>query len=639
METYAAMLPRGHRPLFRLISALVLSGAASAYPETPPKTPIPATIPELRRRIEKILEDTHTPGAGIALVGRAGPMWVAGIGLADVAQNRPATEDTLFRIGSISKSFVALSVLKLQQEGRLDLQDTLRSRAPDVEFNNPWEAADPVRIVHLLEHTAGWDDNSPQEGDWNPNPEPTRREGLAFYPRSRTSRWRPGTSFSYSNLGPDVAAYVIEKVTGERFEDYVAATWFKPLGMAGASYFETPEVLSRLAMSYGQGGEAKHPHSNVLLRPAGAIAASPRDMANYVEFYLNRGSFRGVELLPKAAIDRMERPTSTYAAAEGVDIGYGLGNAATTWRNWVFHGHGGGGPGYCADMLYLPEEKVGYALMINCENGAALNQLEGVVRAYLLQHATPPPLPPAGSADEAQMTGYSGWYEPITPRNENSRYLEEILGVTHVTSANGQLFLRDLTNGRFAYVRVKGRLYRRLNNSRSLVLVGDHSDGTLFQTVGGPTFRRMPAYVADLKLGFALATALLMFSSAIFSIVWLPRRLFGDLKGAEYFGVRTDPLLAALFGSAVIALIWNASGNYYARGAGPIWSGTLAMIATNVAHGLFAFFAIRGLSRALRRRRSPMNRLVWWHSFATSLALTVWAVYLSYWGLRGEFAS
>ena len=624
--------------VLRFLGVLLLLHAVTAFPENSPKTSAPDTIAELRSQIEKILRNTRTPGMGIALVGREGPIWVAGVGLADVAQNRPATEDTLFPIGSTSKMFVALSVLKLQQEGRLDLQDTLRSRAPEVEFNNPWEATDPIRIVHLLEHTTGWDDNAPAEGEWNPMPESSRREALAYHPGSRISRWRPGTSFSYSNLGPDVAAYVIEKVTGERFEDYVARTWFKSLGMAGASYFETPEVFAKLATGYGQGGETKHPHFNILTRPAGSIAASPRDLANCLEFFLGRGKFRGNQLLPGNAVDRMERPTSTYAAAEGLAIGYGLGNSASVWRNWVFHGHGGAVPGALADLAYLADEGVGYALMINSENGDAEDQLENLVRAYLVRNLKPPPPTLAASVDVAQLAEYSGWYEPITPRNERSRYLESVLGVTHLSFENGQLFLRDLTNGKYAYIRTDGRLYRRLDNTRRLALVRNHADGTLFQTAGGPTFRRMPALVADLELGFALATALLMLSSAIFALAWLPRFFFGDLKEAPYLGVRMDPLLATLFGSAVFGLIWEVSGNYYARAGGPIWSGSMATIVIYVAHGAFAFFAIRGLLRALHRRRSPVGRLIWWHSFATSLTLTSWAIYLSYGGLRGTFA-
>jgi hypothetical protein len=289
-------------------------------------------------------------------------------------------------------------------------------------------------------------------------------------------------------------------------------------------------------------------------------------------------------------------------------------------------------------MAYLPDEHVGYALMINCENEATMNQLRDLVRAYLLRdRKSPSPPPPTGTADEAQMAEYAGWYEPVTRRSENQWYLESILGLTHVTSANSQLALRDLTNGRTAYVRITGRLYRGLNNSRTLVLVGDHSDGTLFQFAGGNTFRRLPKFTAALKLGFALATALLMGSTAIFALVWLPRRIFGSLKEAPNFSVRTYPLIATLFGSAVFILIWEVSGNYFARANGPGWSGNQASLVYHVAHGAFAWFAIDGLIRAVRHRRSPMLRPVWWHSFATSLVLTAWAVYLVYWGLRAEF--
>lgn len=637
-ETFPATYQLGSRSrkrnsylalLVALAAALAASGAAEPS--------APQTIPELRQRIEMMLASTKTPGAGIALVGRDGPIWVAGIGTADVARNRPVTEDTLFPIGSISKSFVALSVLKLQQEGRLTLQDTLRSRAPEVEFNNPWEATNPIRIVHLLEHTTGWGDNTPQEGAWNPMPEPTRREALAYDPRSRTSRWRPGTCFSYSNLGPDVAAYVIEKITGEKFEDYVARTWFKPLGMAGTSYFETPEVLSKLATGYQSGGEA-HPHFNILTRPAGAIVASPSDMANYVEFYLCRGSFRRIQFLPKDAIDRMERPTSTYAAAEGLAIGYGLGNSTSVRGNWVFHGHGGAVPGALTDLAYLPDEGVGFAVMINSENGDALDQLEDLVRAYLLRDRKPPLPPPAGNVDEGQMAEYSGWYEPITPRSESQRYLERILGLTRVTSGNGQLFLEDLTNGKYAYLRVTDRVYRRLDNSRTLALVGDHTEGTLLQFGGGNTFRRLTTFMVDLKLGFAVAAVFLMFCTAISAMTWLPRKLFGDLKAAPYFSVRTYPFIATVCAVAVVVLIWDVSGNYYARAGGAIWSGNLAFTTYNLAIGIFAWFAFDGLIRALRYRRSPISRLVWWHCFATSLALSAWAGYLVYWGLRAEFA-
>lgn len=621
----------------RLAGPLCLLTAAAAFAQNPSKAPDPANLSELRARIGDILAETHVPGAGIALVGRDGPLWIAGVGSADPARGKPATGDTLFFQGSIAKAFVSLSVLKLQEEGRLCLQDTLRSRAPEVEFDNPWEATDPVRIVHLLEHTSGWSDLTDREGDWNSDPEPSRRDALARALGSRTSRWKPGMFFSYSNLGPDVAAYLVEKSAGVTFEDYVSRAWFAPLGMKGASYFRGPDRMPDVAPGHRQDGSPLYPHFNILTRPAGGLVASPRDMAALVEFLLDRGTFRGAHLLPASAIDRMERPTSSLAAAEGLATGYGLGNETTVWRHWVFHGHGGSVPGASADFAYLPDEGVGYALMINGENGYAMYLIEEAVRTYLTRGLTPPRPPGTAPADEAQLSAYAGWYEPFTPRHEGSRYLESLLGLTRVGRGDGRLIVSDLTNGSVPYVREDGPLYRRIDDSRRLVLIRDRSQGMFFLTVGGPAFRRLPLHVAFLELGFAGATAILMLGTVVFAFFWLPKRLFGSLREAQYFGVRTDPLLATLCGGGVFALIWCASGDYFARANGALWSGGAATIATHAVYGAFSFFSIRGLLRAVRRRNAPMGRLIWWHCLATSLALAFVSSYLAIGGLRDEF--
>src|ERR1017187_7188861 len=121
--------------LLLLVSLLVSSGTLlAAEAESRPKS-----IPELQAAIETVLKETKTPGAAIAIVSRDKAEWVAGLGKADVAANQPVTADTLFRIGSVSKSFAALAALQLQEEGKLKLTDTVRQWVPEVAFVNPWE--------------------------------------------------------------------------------------------------------------------------------------------------------------------------------------------------------------------------------------------------------------------------------------------------------------------------------------------------------------------------------------------------------------------------------------------------------------------------------------------------------------------
>src|SRR5262249_175010 len=156
----------------------------------------------------------------------------------------------------------------------------------DVAFANPWEASDPVRLVHLMEHTSGFDDIHMREYALNDPTPISLKDALAFGASSRVCRWAPGTRMSYCNSGPAVLAAVIEKITGQRFEDYVQEHFFNPLRMDTASYFYTPEVERRLTKLYHNDGVTSYPYWHIAYRPAGAINASANDMANYVRFYL-----------------------------------------------------------------------------------------------------------------------------------------------------------------------------------------------------------------------------------------------------------------------------------------------------------------------------------------------------------------
>src|SRR5467141_4516816 len=114
----------------------------------------PKTLEEVQKSIKSELDKNHVPGAGAAFISRGELLWCGGIGDADIASKRPVSCDTEFRVGSISKTFVALALLKLQEEGRINLYARLQDVVPEVPFKNRWEATHPVRVVNLLEHAA-----------------------------------------------------------------------------------------------------------------------------------------------------------------------------------------------------------------------------------------------------------------------------------------------------------------------------------------------------------------------------------------------------------------------------------------------------------------------------------------------------
>src|SRR5271156_2288648 len=118
--------------------------------------PAPANIEEVKSAVAAILKKYNVPGAGIALVTKDKVVWTGGVGKADLATNRDVTADTMFRVGSITKGFVALSALQLAERGKLSLDEKVSDVAPEIPVVNPWAATNPVTLAQLLEHTAGF---------------------------------------------------------------------------------------------------------------------------------------------------------------------------------------------------------------------------------------------------------------------------------------------------------------------------------------------------------------------------------------------------------------------------------------------------------------------------------------------------
>ena len=258
----------------KLISAfaVVVFGLSVAMAQDDEEPIVPSTVDELLEAISDTLEEHAVPAVGLTLVDATGPIWVGSLGKADVAADKDADADTIYRIGSTSKMFVALAVLQLVEEGRLSLDDKVTDLVPEIEFDNPWENTNPVRVVHLLEHTTGWDDiHLPEYAHNDPAPA-TLKEGLDYHPHSRVSRWRPGTRTSYCNAGPPVAAYVVEKITGQDFEAYVDENFFAPLQMNTATFRLSEGVMQNGATLYSNGLEEDYWH--IIMRPSGAINAS-----------------------------------------------------------------------------------------------------------------------------------------------------------------------------------------------------------------------------------------------------------------------------------------------------------------------------------------------------------------------------
>ncbi|HEY3988242.1 MAG TPA: serine hydrolase [Acidobacteriaceae bacterium] len=611
--------------------ALPLAVAAQKKPEPKPKPKPAQSIPELREQLEKILHDTHTPGVSVAIVHRDGPEWVAGLGKANVAANQPATPDTLFRIGSTSKAFVSLSILKLVDQGKLSLQDPVHKLVPEIWFENRWEATDPVRVVDLLEHTTGWDDLHLPEYAKDAKGM-TTRQGLDYYRHSRISRWPPGTRMAYCNSGPPVAAYIVEKLTGERFEDYVTQNFFLPIGMKTATYFEQPSP--QLTTLYHNDGKTPYPYWNILERPAGAINASANDMAAYVEFYLNRGAVHGQQILPAADIDRMETPTRTWQAQQGLKAGYGLSNYTTVHDGFVYHGHNGGVAGGLTEMAYMPDYGVGYSYSINSGSGEAFGKIGDALRAYITRGLTKPAVPAAAPLP-ADAKQYAGWYQPASPRNQFTYFIDRLV-LHRLRFARGNMILSNMFGAsNDTFVPVSGNQFRYLSKKdppepiATAALIAPNPEGR-FVFIGG-TWKHIPAWLAFAEIAFIAWFALALLAILLYAPFWLIGGLFKKRRRPAERAIRLWPLIALLSFAASLGLFILASddpitrlGNFTGWSFG-IYLGTL----------IFAAASLASVGALWLARRQQIRKGVRWFSIAVTLALLVATVYLAYWGVIG----
>jgi CubicO group peptidase (beta-lactamase class C family) len=616
--------------LFMLALCLpAIAGLAQAKKE---ETPKPAqSIAELRQQLEKILADNHTPGMSIAIVHKDGPEWVAGLGKSNVAANQATTDETLFRIGSTSKAFATLSILKLAGEGKLSLQDPVRKLVPEIWFENRWEATDPVRVVDLLEHTTGWDDMHLREYAKDAKGM-TLREGLDYDHHSRTSRWRPGTRMAYCNSGPAVAGYIVEKITGQRFEDYVTQNFFLPIGMKTATYFEVPSP--QLTTLYRADGKTPLPYWNILLRPAGSINASAKDMAAYVQFYLNRGAVGGVQVTPAASIDRMETPTRTWEAQQGLKAGYGLSNYPSVQDGFVYHGHNGGVDGGLTEMAYLPEYGAGYFFSINTGNGAAFGKLGEAIRAYVTRNLQRQPVPAAAPLP-ANAQDYAGWYQPDSPRMQLQQFLARLLGLSRVRFADGKLLLTNLGQIDQPFIPVSGEQFRYIPKKGPAepiatgMLLAPNAEGR-FVYLGG-TLKRIPTLLAFTEIVLVAWFVLAVISIVLYAPFWIFGGVIKRRRRPAERAMRLWPLIAVLSLVAFVVCFMVAGNDAIPR-LGNMTVYSFGIFLTSLLYGIACLACIFALWRA---RKQEIRRFVRWYSMVVTAALLTATLYLAWWGVIG----
>jgi CubicO group peptidase (beta-lactamase class C family) len=332
-------------------------------------------------------------------------------GVTSVDNPLPVDRDTLYVLGSVTKTYTATALMRLVAEGRVELDAPVRRYVPELRLTDE-QAAEEVTVLNLLNHTAGLDWGvviDAGEGD----------DALAGYVAKMAGLELiapPGTRASYSQAGYNLAGRIVEKVTGLTYERAVASLVFEPLGLSH-SFFARDDVMTRrFAVGHNRGDDGTLSIARLWRRsrgdnPGGGVASSVADQLRWARFHLGDGRAEsGVRVLPAEVLHRMKEPT---AALRGSNLGDAIG------VGWFLRdvdgvrtvGHGGSANGQFAELLTVPERGFAVVALSNAgPDGIPFNQavVRWALRTYLgVTDRDPQPLP----YDEVRARDVVGSYE------------------------------------------------------------------------------------------------------------------------------------------------------------------------------------------------------------------------------------
>lgn len=409
-----------------LAALVLLSGCGAASPPPPPPTaaqPAGQEPADLTRAdvdawldgyVPAVLDREDIPGASVAVVHDGEVVTARGFGWADREQREPVDpEQTLFRVGSVSKVFTATAVMQLVEQGEVDL-DAPVSDYVDVDLERP------VTLRHLLSHTGGFEEKV--EGlIQGPDAEVDLGEALTTDPPEQI--YEPGTVPAYSNYGNALAGLVVEEVSGEPFEEYLATHVLAPAGMASSSFAQPlpPELADRLALGYPDATSAPVPFEVVGTPPAGALTSSAHDMAGFMLAHLGDGA----RLLEPATREQMQSPAlgeeSLGALAGGPRMTLGFFDRSRHGHRALEHG--GDTTVFHADLELWPDDGTGIFVALNGSGSEAMSTarareglLDGFADRYL-----PGEEPTANASGDDRAQALAGTYE--SSRTVRSNFL------------------------------------------------------------------------------------------------------------------------------------------------------------------------------------------------------------------------
>lgn len=425
-----------------------LSPVASAQPSVPPAEQYKAAVAELEKLIKHEVDDKKLPALSIALVDDQKVVWAAGFGFQDRARKIPATAETVYRVGSVSKLFTDVAVMQLVEEGKIDIDASVAKYIP--EFKPSYkEGEKQITLRMLMSHRSGLIREPPVGNYFDPS-EPSLEKsvlslngiGLIYPPESR---------IKYSNAAIGVVGFAVAKSQNAKYEEYIQRKVIDPLGMKSSSFVLTPAVKKNLAdatMWTYHGREFPAPTFELGVAPAGCMYSTVLDLAKFQSCLFAGGKVGDKPFLKPETLAEMYRPQFSKKDAKA---GFGLGFSVGEFEGKQRIGHGGAIYGFATSFSALPGDKLGVIVVSSRDvSNAVTGRIADDALRQMLAVKAGKPLPKIAIPEKV---------EPIPA-------LESLLGryrngetVIDITESFGNVYFESSARGDRVRVRKRGERY------------------------------------------------------------------------------------------------------------------------------------------------------------------------------------
>lgn len=475
------------------------------------------SIRDLTDSIEKLIINEHITGLMLGITTKDSIIFSGGFGYADIDKHRKVDQHTLFRLGSVTKMFVSLGIMKLVHEGKLNLNDEISKIASDIPLQNKWESTHPLKLVHLLEHTSGFDDiklNRMYSTDTNEN---KGIDMMLVHKPSMICRWRPGERQSYSNPNYAILGYIIQKITGMPYERYLTETILQPLGMTQSnfnlhSHYPEQDVKEYI---FRNGQTIQVPGVTLLSGPQGALWSNANEMVKFLQLFLRNGA----PLVTKETIDEIETTHSLLNSTIRLKSTYALGNTSANINGkYLWRGHDGLTGTCYSDCFYNRDLNIGFVISSNSNNNHYA--IWKLIISYLEQDKPVIPLHEV-TMDKNSVEPYMGYYEFKSPRNEISGFKDKLLNLVKIEWINGKLLFNPIIGESTEIIQTAPMTFAFKGDNSAQIVFTKNSVGKICMMINGSYYEKTSTAWAIGKRLIAIISIVLLLSYIGYGIIAL----------------------------------------------------------------------------------------------------------------------